>query len=772
MKRDLLPAVAVVGVLLLLAGLGLPRLVLDGPRAYALPAGHPLPELSARLNAATGGDDLIAVVVVDESGDEAGLLDADGVALIEQIRDGMERLAVFGRVRSVTTAALMADVEGALTAVRPLVPAPADPAGWRAARAAVLADPFVRDLLISPDGRTALVAGWLLRGTPEELLARRVTVALRDPEFRAGEAGAALQELVNGARMAVVLGEASEPVDEELGRRLHALVESGGPGAARVAAWRQASVEDPAAGAVAEVDALLAGLDPGGDVRVGVAGVAVVEAALTEAVPAGVRLGLLGLVLLAGLVASMGRRSVADGAVATVGSAIAFVVSLGLFGLLGVPLHTLSALAALAGAAWAAGLLAARSAGGLPANSAVVLCAALSGGAAVTGLVASAAALAPVIGLAVGSTVGLVTPIGPRRRDTPTPPPVWDQPRWWSTQLAALLLLVGIYGASGRVAGVDAAGLLATSEPAGRATVDLAEGLGVAPSAWAVYRDPDHERALAEPVALSGLRLVQRGLEADEAVAGTRSWSDFVSALHSRVSGAGEGELPGELALVEQYLLMFGQEDEVRSLVSADLGLGVAFVRLAPGGGAHLGRLAERWPADGRPVALAGQGVLVSLAARLGARRMLRAGAVTLALALVLVLVGASSRAQGVRRAGTDMLGLAAAALLALAAASQVLGAAAPACCLAGSTVLGAATLSALLPRRQAFALLLVTGAGAALMIPSPALELRAFAVGLLVGCSGLLLVRAGFSASPDPAERSRDRAAAPSVQRPGDELD
>jgi hypothetical protein len=755
LARDTLLPIALVGGLLLLAGLGLPRLAIDGPRVYALPDDHPLPALSAQLNAATGGDDLLAVVVVDESGDEPGLLDADGVALLERIRLGMQGLAVFDRVRSVTTTALLADVEGAVSAIRPLVPPPTDEAGWRSAREAVFADPFARDLMISQDGRTALVAGWLFRGSAEEALLRRVTVALHDPDFRGGDAGAALNDLVNSARLAVVLGEAPGPVHAEVGRRLAALAEAGGPAGTLVDAWRQECLEDPTPRARAALETLLARLDPGAGVRIGVAGVAVVEAALTDEIPAAVRLALLGLVLLAGLVAALTRRSMRDGAVVVIGTTIAFVVSLGLFGLLGVPLHTSSALAALAGGAWTGGLLAARSSARLPAISAAILCAVLSAVAGAAGLAVAGASLAPVIALAGGSLIGLTLPVGEPRPEGTAQPVTWDQPRWWSTQLAALLLLVGLVGSLGRVAGVDAAGLLSVAHPAGRATVDLAEGLGVAPSAWAVYRNPGRDRALASPTALSGLRLAQTALEADEAVAGTRSWADFVSALHSRVSGAPEGALPDELALVEQYLLMFGQDDEVRTLVSEDLSLGVAFVRLVPGGGAHLGRLAELWPAEGDPVALAGQGVQVALATRLGARRLLWAAAGCLALVLVLVLIGTMGRGAGGRRTVTDLLSVSAVTLLALAASSEVLGSVSPACGLAVSTVLGTAGLATLLPRRQAAALLLVVGAGTALLIPSPALELRAFAVGLAAGCLGLLAIRLTAAEGPAPDLRS-----------------
>ena len=750
MKRSAKTAMGVAALLLLLAGLGLPNLVVDGTRVFALPDGHALPELSDAVDAATGGDDLLAVVVVDDSGDDVGLLDEAGVAVIEEIRSVMEGLAAFDGVRAVTSAPLLADVEGAITAVRPLVPPPSDAGGWEAARRAVLADPFARDLLISADGRTALVAGWLFRGTGEEALVRQATLALRDPEFRSSEAGAALQEQVNGARLAVALGEARGPVDAEVGRRLAELAEYGGPGAGEVEAWRRAAFKDPASRAMATMGPILSDLDLPDGHRVGLAGVAVLEAALIEAVPLGVRLGLAGLVLMAGIVGFAGRRSLWDGGLAAVGTAGTFGVALGFYGLLGIPLHTLSALAALVGGAWAGGLLAARSHGRLPASDAAILCAALAAVPAAVGLTIPDAGPAPVIALAVASLIGLGAPVGDPAGVVRISTVAGEAPRWWSTQLAAALLVAGLAGSWGLAVGVDAAGLVSAGHPAGMATVDLALGLGVAPSAFAVYRDGDQGRALARPAALSGLRLIQDALEADPAVAGTRSWADFVSALHVQVSGAPAGSLPSELALVEQYLLMFGQDDEARTLVSDDLGLGVAFIRLAPGGGAHLGRLAELWPAEGRPVGLAGDGVQVALAARLVAQRILRAGAVCLALALVLVIVGAAGRGLGGRRAISDLLMVSAATVVTLAVASRLTGAVAPACCLAALAVLAASTLATLLPRRQATALLLVVGLGSALMLPSPALELRAFAAGLLAGCGGAVAVRLSFArASP-----------------------
>ena len=742
-------AAIVVSVILVgLATLGLPRLVLDGPRVFDLPPGHPLPPLSDAVDAAVGGDDLLAVVVVDASGDAAGLLDAEGVVLIEEIRAGMERLAVFDGVRAVTTAALLAEVDGAVTAVRPLVPPPADEAGWQAARRTVLEDPFARDLLVGGDGRTAMVAGWLFRGTPEQALVRQATLALRDADFRGSEAGAAVQEQVNGARMAVALGEAQGPVDAEIGRRLTALADSGGSGGSQIESWRAAAQEDPSARALHALGPLLDGLALPDGHRAGIAGVAAVEAALTEVVPPGVRLGLLGLMVIAGLVALSGRRSPRDACLAAAGTGGTFAVTLGLFGLLGVPLHPLSALAALMGAAWAAGLLAARGSGRAPAPVGVLVCAALAAAPAGFGLSGAGAGLAPTLALGTASLFGLLLPVGPT---TPAPASTPETPRWWSTQGAVALLALGIVGSWGVVAGIDAARLVSTAHPAGRATADLADGLGVAPPAFAVYRDTDRPRALAAPVALTGLRRVQDALEVHDAVVGTRSWSDFVSALHTQVSGAPVGSLPDQLALVEQYLLMFGQQDDVRALVSPDLALGVAYVRLAPGGGAWLGRLAERWPADSGPVALAGDGVVVALAARLASQRTVRWGGLSLGLALVLVMVAAGGRGLGPRRLLTDPLLVAGATLVALAVASRLLGAIAPAACLAGLTVLGSASLSVLIPRRQALGLLACVAIGAAPMLPSPALELRAFAAGLAAGCLAALLVRLGFSRAASP---------------------
>ncbi len=737
-------ALAAAVVLAAVAASGLPRLTVDGTRAFALPEGHPLPELNDRVDAATGGDDLFAVVVVDASGDAHGLLDADGVALIERIRAGMEELPAFDGVRAVTSAALLADVDGAVSAIRPLQPPPAHEAGWTAARQAVLADPFARDLLISADGRTALVAGWLFRGTPEQALVRRATLALRDAEFRATDAGAAVQEAINGARLAVALGEAPGPADAEIGRRLTALAGQG-PAAEEVGAWREEAAGEPVARALAAVGPLLDGLEPPPGHRVGLAGVAAVEAALTRIVPAGIRLGLLGLVVVAGLVGWRGRGAWSDAALAAVAPAFAFGVALGLFGLFGVPLHPLSALVALLGAAWAAGLAAARSHGRPVAPGGALVCAALVAVPAGIGLSEASAQAAPALVLGVATLVGLLAPVGDGAK---TGREESSAPHWWITQLALLLAVAGLAGSWGLVAGVDAARLLAPSHPAGRATVDLAESLGAAPPAFAVYLDDDRPRALAEPVALSGLRLVQDSLEVDEAVVGSRSWADFVAALHAEVSGASGGTLPEERALVDQYLLMFGDEQQTRTLASADLSLGLAWLKLGPGGGAHLGRLAERWPADGRPVALAGDGVQVSLAGRIAALRMLLLGGCGLLVGLALVVVAAFGRGLGARRAVTDGLAVLAGGLAALAVGGQLLGAAAPAVCVAALGALALAVLSALVPRRPAMALLLVAGLGVAPLLPSQALELRAFAAALAAGCLALLLVRAGYTDS------------------------
>ena len=131
MRRALRPAAALVG---LLACAGLTRLTLDGAAPWRLDPEHPVSLASARLNATTGGDDLIAVVLVDSRGGRAGLLDRDGVAALDAVRLALEGAAGLERVRSVLTAPIVSTDGGAVTAITPLHPPPQDDAGWAVAR--------------------------------------------------------------------------------------------------------------------------------------------------------------------------------------------------------------------------------------------------------------------------------------------------------------------------------------------------------------------------------------------------------------------------------------------------------------------------------------------------------------------------------------------------------------------------------------------------------------------------------------------------------------
>jgi hypothetical protein len=742
--------------LLLLGLLGAPRVVVDGQRAFALPQGHALPEIGALLDARTGGDDLVAIVVSDESGDAHGLLDADGVLAIETLRQGLAATPAISSVRAVTSAPLLADREGTITAIRPLSPPPSDEAGWDEARRAVLADDFVRGQLIAADGRLALIVGWIERGGPDAILVARASGALSSDAFRASEAGQAIQSAVNGARMDVALGRAEGPVEAEIVRRIEVIAEGGGPGGGLVAGWLAERSDDPERLARVAIDQLVADFEPPPGLRVGATGASIVEAALQAVVPRAVGWSLLGLALLGGLLgAALRPDDRLRAALAVAGGAlVGFVATVGAFGLFGVPLHTWTALAALLGAAWAAALLAATAAGSPPRPGAVLLVGLAGALPWVVGLGPSAGGAAAAIAFAAGC-LAAAGGSGLFPAEERSSAPDWT-PRWWTSQLAALALVGGLFVLRGAPVGLDAGALLSASHPVGRATSDAADRLGVVPSAFLVCRAPDLERPMANPAMLRSLGTVQRSIEHADGVRGSRSWTDFVAALHRRVAGAQEGALPDSADLVEQYLLMFGQRSETRVLVDDGLDMGVGFVQLERGGGAHLGALAETWPADEGPVALAGDGVEMALAGRIAGRGMLRGGAVGLALLLAMLAVAGIGWRRGARTTVTDGLLVAAVGAVALALGSSLPGAITPTVCGAAAAAMAMAALSCLLPIRAAFATLAILGAGLAPMALFPSVELQAAAIALSGSCGLAVLIRLGY-VCPRPADHVRE---------------
>ncbi len=609
----------VAAALALLACGGLMRLEEDGTAPFRLPAEDPLNSLNARLVDQTGGDDLVAIVLVDERTGQYGLLDEAGVALVEQARVALSSARGLERVRAVTTAPILSGADGLITASTPLAPAPSDAPAWAAARSAVLGDSFVHGQLLSADGRLAVVPGWIWRGDADEALVRTAMQALAVPETRSSPAGAVLQKAVADARLAVVLKQEPGPPDAAVARALRS---STTPLALR---WVQDAARlaaNPEAAAVAGARAALADLDAPAGIRLGLAGPSISEDVVARTFPLELR-ALLALMLALAAAAAFRSRGAGGALSSALGGSLAFAGTLGICGWLGAPLQPWVAVVALLASGWVAVL----PTGGGGTRGLVLGSLAALPALAVLGTGGGEGATEAVVGAAIVTgilTWGLGGPA-----ETPAPRPIAGHARG----LMLFVALLALFPLRDSEIGLDPARILGPRNPVGQTTADLATRLGTAPAAFVVASGEPGD--LAQPAWLGALTQVGRSLQADEAVADTRSWSDFVARLHGAVSG-GEDELPDSHALVEQYLLMFGRPNETRPLVSADRSLGAGFVRLEPGGGAALGRLAETHPAGPGAVGLAGRSVAMGRAARDRAR----AGAKGLGLSMVLLLAG------------------------------------------------------------------------------------------------------------------------------------
>ncbi len=662
-----LPAAAA-ALLALLASAGMGRLTLDGDAPWTLPPDDPLVAANARLNAETGGDDLLAAVVVDRRGGAFGLLDDEGVAALDAVRRAVADTPGLVRARSLLTAPLVDSRDGTLTASTPLAPPPSDPEGWAVARRMVHADPFVKQLL-SGDGRVASTVGWIDRGSRDAILVRTVDRALRTGSLRP-EAAAEARELVSAARLAVALGDAQGPPDAAVARALGASPRVAELGLLEAA---EAQAADPAGVALQGLQARLDALELPAGVRVSVAGPRASEDALERETPRAVRLALLAVLATAGLAGARIRRRPAEGLAAVVGGALAFGGVLGLCGWLGLGLHPWLAILALLVAAWTASLVVAgrgqewRLAPAVAAPAGLVLT--FGGGPGV----AAAGAGGLALGLALAAAfAGPAEPRPPRRGG-------------WPWLVALLVATVALSGVVSRPLGLDPARMLSPRHPVGAATEALARGTGTAPGAFVLY-EGGASRAVARPSSLSAIAALQQALLADEAVAGTASWVDLVAGLHRAVAGPDAGPLPTDPALVEQYLLLFGRPAETRALASADLDLAVVLLRLAPGGGARLAALSDRFPAGDDAATLVGQSVAM---ARAGRDRSVRAAWGLLA--GLAILVGSLAR----RSAGLAVVAASCGAV-ALAVAAVAGGSVGVPALLAGGVVAGGsvATLS------------------------------------------------------------------------------
>lgn len=728
--------------MLALAAVGLPRLTVDGARAFALPPGHALPALNDQLDAATGGDDVIVLVTWPDALPAEGTgLHPAVVARTVAIADALVGLPSLRRTADPFSAPLVVEADGAVTTITPFAPPPEwGTEAWTAASEAVLKSPFVGGQLVAHDGSLAVVVAWIERGSLDERLAGGAASALGDPEFRGTPEGLALQQLVNRARLAVALGEATDPASTVVAGRLRDLAGGGdAPGSSRakeIVAAAEAAHADPEAAAHADLDAAIASLPVIEGATTALVSAKLFEDTLGGIVPRAVQKGLVGMSFMLFVVVGWMRKSPGPTLTAGLVPPVAVAATFGLFGLAGIPLTVPVVLAGLVGGAWA-GWLAAAAASGTPApvGSHIILAvAALAWGA---GLTDSGTGFAPNLAVLIGSIVGVA--VGPLLvPETPPAPPARSTWRWLP-YVAAFLILGGVRLVLGLPVGLDAGGLVSYSHSVGSASAALASTTGTSPAAFVVYRG--EPGSAARPGALQALRLAQDSLRVEEAVRSSTSWADFVGTLHSMVSGARPGELPSDPALVDQYLLTFGRSDHLDPIRSPDLSVATATVRLQPRGGAHLGRLAEALPAEGEAVSLAGEAVAVSLAGRRSARRMLQVGAVVFALIVVLLI--ALPSVSGPRDLLGEALGLGAVGAVALiVGAAGIAGAITPSAVAAALMAIAFAAAGRALP-------LAAVGAGSAVLLglfpagPLGSTQIAVFAAGLAAAAVVMAILRA-----------------------------
>jgi len=675
-------------LLVSVAALGLARLEEDGLSAFRLEADSPLLALNDRLRSETGGDRVVLALLQDD----AGLLSEAGVSRISAVYDLMAASSGLERVQAVHVVPLLESVDGALRAVTPLQPLPQGPQAWQEARARVLGDSLVSGQLISADGRAAVVAGWLRDIDEARSLETQAQNALSDAEFRKSPAGQAVSAEMNAARMAVVLGESSLAAPDEVAARLLALADRGGPGAGHVQRWQDYArrlVADPEEVVVTTLrDSLDAEVDALGAVRLFSPGL--VADAYARAFRQSIAVFFAALILTLFWFVTRCRGMVA----AAIAAALALagpVATLGAAGWLGLSLHPLTAMAALGSTLWLAVLLILRP----PGRWDRLVCAAILGAPVLLALPGGpglvdlrlVGAFGLVISLVLAEVWCGLSLLRKTNEDAPSAFFVALSGR--SVPFAWLVVLVGSFAMLlARPLGMDPGGMVAPQDRVGETATLLDEHLGSASGAFLVLDGAERGR-VATPEALHLLSSTQERLSAHPAVRSVVSWSDFLSRIHSAVSGSAEGELPGSASLVEQYLLLFNQPERTRMFVAEDLSLAVGVVRTTRRGGAELGFLATVLPAGADAPALAGESVAMALAVRQQSRGLLL-GLFLAGLVLTIALARMRSRGFDSGLRGGSLAVAPASAMFAMAASVFVVGALGVLGVLGGCWILGA----------------------------------------------------------------------------------
>ena len=706
---------SLLALLALLGAAGLVRLTIAPAAPYRLPPEHPVERATLALREATGGDDVLLVAVFAER----SLLDEQGVRAIEAIREGMASTSALEGVRAVTTAPLLAIRDGVLSAETPLLPTPSSDAAER-----VLADRFAVGPLVGETGRVALIPGWIRRLDASAALVARATNALKDPALRATEAGGAVSRAVNEARLAALLGGGGDSPDTAVAAALRGLA-AGGVAAELVSGWEQAAeraAADPAGEALGQVRQAVGAVVLPDGLRAVVLGAPAVTEAVAEAFPVGVALLLLGLALGAGLASGRSHDGLGPGVRASGAAVIAALITAGVMGWAGAPLHGVTALGPVLAAALAGVLAgAARDArlqtpvGVLPLLGLAVGMMPVEGG-----------LTAGLAGVTAGALVGVLVRSVEGTPRAVSPGPGGPRAIWSPAAHGALILALGCGASLVRPVGLDPGRLLDGRHAVGAATAALDADAGMAAPAQLVLVG-EGDRAMAAPASLRALRDAQGILEAAEGVRGTVSWADFVGSIHELVGQAAPASLPEDPALVDQYLLLFGRPDATRPLVAPDLSVGSGLVRLEPGQGARLARLAGLL--DGSPVSLAGEATRIAVASRRTVR--VAAGGLLVGLLLAALLAVGVDRSRG---ALEDLLVTTSACLVAAATAAWWANT-------VSLEALAAAGLVFVAGRALPRAGLALLGAGLAAL--SPVVPLAALGLGVAAGGAALLGLRA-----------------------------
>jgi len=711
------------------AASGLNKLSSNSGGIDRLPPEHPVAQATQVLDDQTLGDDVLVVVVHSEDGHPQGVLRAGALAPLEAIQSAMEALPGLVEVRSALNVPVLAERDGALTAVTPLRPAPDTVESWATARTLLTEDSFVRASFLGEAATTTALVGWLWSGDLDEWLARNAAFALKDEEFRAGELGRALQAEVNQARLAVAMGDVEGPAGVEIARRLRSLATTDVRAGALLRQWEETAAE-PSGEAIAGLQERLTeeqGALRAAGLRAALVGPTVLQTRLQSLYRSSLLRGLAALALFAGLVTWGLRRSVGPSLLAAAAAPVSFVVSMGLFGFLGLAVHPISVSCALLAGWWALTFGTGRAEGaGDDALSFALWTLPLGAGAfSMLGYAGGGTASLAIILVAVLPALALFLP----REQRSLPANVLNRR---PALVAAGFALAGFSFLFAVGVGVDPSRLLANSEDAGWASTLLDEELGTMPPAFLVadYRGGE-PRSLTNPKVVQALSSLEENTLAqlESSMRSIVGWPEFITKIDRGLGG--EGGIPDDPATIQQYLLMFHRDEDTRAIASSDLEVAVSVLSLHSGGGPAVAKKAAALARSDGSSGLAGDALEMMLASRLAVQR-----GVAGVLALLVLFVGLrGTGGESVWHRLGQLSAVLASLVGGLVVAAMVEGVVTPTALLAALAAGGLLAATWSWGDRAALVSLGLGGASALGLLPSPVLGLRAVGLVLLVSC-------------------------------------